>query len=37
MRESFVRFRHPVRIFLLFDSSTAVVGGIHEFGGEFSI
>jgi hypothetical protein len=37
MRKSFVRFRHPVSVFLLFNSSTAVVGGIHESGGEFSI
>ena len=34
MRECPVGFRHPMGIFTLLDGIAAVVGGIHQFGGQ---
>src|SRR5207248_10324954 len=34
VRESFIRFRHLVRVFSLLDRVAAVVGGIHDLAGE---
>jgi hypothetical protein len=35
MRESFIGFRHPVRIFFLLDRVSAIVRGVKQFSRKF--